>query len=216
MPGPSWLPTRPSWMPLWDEIYKRIVPGTWPRRMLASGSNLLADIETLGHGLSWFRELLDWILHAFFPSMDPDGLFLDRWEESLALSPAGTIADRVDRITAAMRQRHTMTEDAIKAIFARCWGHDDPSRVLVAYPTAANVATYSTNELTNLHDQNYLHVYDSLTNQEPDWALADDLIRRLKPAWQRWSVGSDRNMRYGDGTPCPGWSRWGRSTIGNG
>lgn len=220
MPGPSWLPTRPAWIPNWDETYKRIVLGIWPRRMVASGSNLQADIETRGHALSWVRELFDWILHAFFPANDSEGMFLDRWEKSLGMSAgAATVGAREDRITAALRQRHTMTEDAIKAIFARAWATDDPAAVSIAFPSAADIATYSTNELTNLHDQNFMLIYRTggPGADTPDFTLADDLIRRLKPAWQRWAISSDRSMRYGDGGTTPRAAyRWGRSAIGNG
>lgn len=217
MPGPSWLPTRPSWMPEWDEIYKRIIPGLWPKRLVKRGSNLEKDLETRGHVLSWYRELLDWILHAFFPSLDTEGLFLDRWEASLGIEPAGTVADRVARIEASLRQRHTMTEAQLKAIFARAWGHDEPDDVEVGFPSAADIDTYSTNELTNLHDQNYMHIYaiNGHAGAEPDFALADDLIRRLCPAWQRWSVGATRTMTYGNGGTNPGSvHRWGRAAIG--
>jgi hypothetical protein len=206
-------------MPEWDEIYKRIVPGLWPKRMVKRGSNLERDLETRGHVLSQFRELLDWILHAFFPSLDSEGLFLDRWEATLGIEPAGTVAQRVARIEASIRQRRTMTEDQLKAIFVRCWGLTDPAEVSIAFPSAADVATYSTNELTNLHDQNFMLIYRTggPGADEPDFKLADDLIRRLCPAWQRWAVSSDRSMRYGDGGTNPRAAyRWGRSTIGNG
>ena len=83
MPGPSWLPTRPAWMPEWDEIYKVIVPTLWPKRMVKSGGNLAADLSVKAHLLSWGRELLDWVLHAFFPSADAAGLFLDRCQRKL-------------------------------------------------------------------------------------------------------------------------------------
>jgi uncharacterized protein YmfQ (DUF2313 family) len=203
-------------MPEWDEIYKRIVPGLWPKRMVKRGSDLEKDLETRGHVLSQFRELLDWILHAFFPSLDANGLFLDRWEASLGIEPEGTTAARVARIEASLRQRHTMTEAQLKAVFCRCWTANDPDLVMIAYPTAANIDTYSTNELTNLHDQNYMHIWDS-DNEEPNFALADDLIRRLCPAWQRWTIGRAQSMTYGDGGTSPSSAhRWGRAAIGNG
>ena len=81
------------------------------------------------------------------------------------------------------------------------------------------MAAVATNELTNLHDQNYMHIYRAggPGADAPNFALADDLIRRLCPAWQRWTAGPDRHMRYGDGGVNPRAAyRWGRGTIGNG
>jgi hypothetical protein len=225
MPGPSWFPTRPSWMPAWDEVYKTVVPGLWPKRMVKAGGNLAKDLEVRSQALSWVREALDWLLHAFFPSKDANALFLDRWETSLDIAPAGTVAERVNRIESSVRQRHTMTEAQIQAIFARCWNHDDPAQVSVRYPVASgsppgDVATVNTlGEITGRKNQNFMHIYPTQgcahDGVEPNYALADDLVRRLCPAWQRWTIGPRDWFRYGDGGTHVGY-KWGRGAVGEG
>jgi hypothetical protein len=201
-------------MPEWDEIYKRIVPGLWPKRYAKSGGQISADLETYGHALSWVREAFDWILHAFFPDLDANALFLDRWEAAFGLEAAGTVAKRQAAVIAAMRQRHTMTEDQIRAIFCQCFSGHDPAEIHFVWPSGADVETYATSDEAHVKHQNFMLIWNDAGLD--NLVMADALIRRLCPAWQRWSISEQRSMRYGNGVNTSLVYRWGRSAIGNG
>jgi hypothetical protein len=177
----------------------------------------MSDLKAFGESLALSRDLLEFALRYIWPGKDTgSGYFIPDWETVFNISPAATLADRSYRIIASMRQRGTMTSDLTKAIMAPAFGTTDPNSVSFASPTSTEAeAAYST---TTSDDKQAvflgtnMHIYSSASPPvEPDFALALDLIERIKPTGDTWSVGKFNSLIWGVHANDGEWERrtWG-------
>jgi uncharacterized protein YmfQ (DUF2313 family) len=192
MAWPSWFPTvsRPSNWRDYSAIYRKVLPREWPPGLWRLGSEGLKDLYALAESLAMVRDRLEWVLVAYFPAYDTNGVFLGHWESVFGIAPADTIAERQNRILAYMRAlRAAMTAAQLKVTFARAFGSDDPADVSIDSPDPADVTAIETlGEITYVFNNNQLHIYSTGETTEPDFKIADDLVDRLVPSGQIWSV----------------------------
>ena len=193
MAWPTWFPTvaRPGTWEDWGTIYKDVSPREWPRDLYSLASESWGDLQAFGESLGLTRDLVEWMLRAFFPVKDSNGALLDRWELALGLTKKSTIALRLAWITARCRLLgKTMTEDDIKSIMCWAWNSTDPTVVSLVHPDTSTIVTYDTlGQVTYTQNQNCLHIYRTGESAAPDYGLADYLIAMIKPTWQDWTVG---------------------------
>lgn len=199
MPVP-WLPTRPGHWIDFGEIWKELTPDSWPRGMFKAGSEARGDQSALGECLGYGRELLEWILQTIWAQRDDEALWLDRWETALGLVARTTTALRQSAILSYLRGYGAGDSEKIKSVFAEVFG-GDVADVSFASPTAAEIASVDTlGDVTHSRWNNYLHIYSTNEDIDPDYDLADDLITQNKPTWQTWTVGRYRGGLYDKGT----------------
>jgi hypothetical protein len=210
MAWPSWFPTasRPATWEDWGAIYKAVSPREWPRGLYRLDSEGWGDLQAFGESLGLVRDLMEWLLRAYFPVFDTNGVLLSRWESSLGLSRKATIALRLAWITARCRLLgKSMTEADIKSIMCWAWGTTDPAVVSLVHPDTTTIVTYATlGVVTYVQNQNCLHIYRTGESAAPDYGLADTLIAMIKPTWQAWTVGqyntADCDLAWADRAVC--------------
>jgi len=185
------MPTaaRPTtWMD-WSTIFRDVIPREWPKRLFGAGSQSYKDLIALGESLALVRDMLSFMQNAVIPALDENYIFLTDWETAFDIKPKGTESERMDRVIAMFRQRGTMTQDLVKAIMCRAWGSNDPSVVSIISPAmtpAPQCAKHGAFLGANMH------IYHTAQTAEPDDALIQDLIARVRPTWEYWTYG-----RYG-------------------
>jgi hypothetical protein len=165
--------------------------------LYAAGSQAIADLVALGESLALARDLASFLQHNIWPQHDDEhGLFIEDWEEVFGLLPYGDIDARVDRLISTLRQRGTMTQDLVKAIMCRAWGSDNPNDVTI---TSVNLATTvdPDEDWQWAFMQTNMHIFHSAQTQEPDFGMAYDLIAKIKPTWETWSVGKAKTLKWG-------------------
>jgi hypothetical protein len=168
--------------------------------MFKVGSEAQGDQKALGNCLGYGRELLEWILQTTWAHRDDEAMWLDRWEEALDLTARSTTELRQSSILSYLRGYGTADSDSIKAIFAGVFG-GDVADVSFTNPTAAEITSINTlGDVTHSRWSNYMHIYSTNEDIEPDYELADDLISRNAPTWQTWTVGRYRGGLYDKGT----------------
>ncbi len=219
MAWPSWMPTaaRPAGWTDWSEVFRKVIPREWPENLFGIGTQGMSDLIAFGESLALTRDLLEFMLRNLWPGRDTvNGLFLSRWEAVFDISPAATIDERANRIIASMRQRGTMTSDLVKAIMAPAFGSANPGDVVFESPTSADAeAAYSTTTSSDAQGVllgTTMHIYSGATPPvEPDFALAYDLIERIKPTGDSWSVGKFNRLFWGVAGAQGSWDRatWG-------
>ncbi len=99
-----------------------------------------------------------------------------------------------------MRQRGTMTEDLVKAVLIRAWNLDDPSLLTITVATTTEIVaemSATSEEWQWTFAQTNMHI--SLTSEAsaPDQGMAEDMIRKIKPTWENWSVGQYKFLAWG-------------------
>jgi len=215
MAWPSWMPmaARPSnWLD-WSAIFRDAIPREWPKRLYVQGSQAYSDLIAFGETLALARDMLSLLQHNIWPAQDAnDNVFADRWEDSFGLQPDGTLDDRTNRLIAFMRQRGTMTEDLVKAIMCRVWDSDDPSVVSITSPDpAAFAASGAVDDWQWAFLGHNMHIFHTAETVEPNRGLADDLIRKIKPTWETWSISRLEKLIWGvDADEGQwDWSAWG-------
>jgi hypothetical protein len=148
MADPSWYET---WIAAWEDFsaaYQAMAPRQWPKNLFSETGEGYKDQQGVGEILSWLRKGSKWISECFWPWLDAAyadaastaaPLFLERWEEVFGLAPRGTTyAERANRVLASFRNRGTMTEDRLKAIFISVFGTTDPDKLSLVAPTPEN------------------------------------------------------------------------------
>ena len=201
MAWPSWMPiaARPSnWLD-WSTIFRETIPREWPKRLFGAGSQAYSDLIAFGETLALARDMTSLLQHNIWPALDGnDNIFTDRWEEAFGIQASGALDDRTSRLIAFMRQRGTMTEDLVKAIMCRAWDSDDPSAVSIVSP---DPSTYAASGAVEDWQWAYLghnlHIYHTAETAEPNRSLAEDMIRKIKPTWETWSVGQYKFLAWG-------------------
>ena len=215
MAWPSWMPiaARPSnWLD-WSSIFRETIPREWPKRLFGAGSQAYSDLIAFGETLALARDMTSLLQHNIWPALDAnDNIFTDRWEEAFGIQASGTLDERTSRLIAFMRQRGTMTEDLVKAVMIRAWNLDDPSLLTITSPDPADYAASGAVEDWQFA---YLggNMHISLTSEAtaPDRGLAEDLMRKIKPTWETWSVGQYKFLAWGTPNEEGAWDQavWG-------
>lgn len=215
MAWPTWMPivARPSTWIDWSDIFRETTPREWPKRLFGLGSQAYHDLIVFGEALALSRDMTSLLQHNIWPHLDGnDNIFTDRWEEAFGLLPDGTADERTNRLIAHLRQRGTMTEDLIKAVMCRAWGSDDPSTVSISSPDpAAYAASGAADAWQWAYLGTSLHIYHTAESAEPNRGLAEDLIRKIKPTWETWSVGQYKYLAWGTPGEEGAWNQatWG-------
>ena len=193
MAWPSWFPTaaRPSSWRDWGEVYKKVIPRDWPFGLFNPEAEAWYDLQAIGESLAMTRDMMQWVLTAYFPRWDTNAAFLGRWERVLGISLAATIAAREERVTSHLRTiRATMTQDQVKAAFARAFGSDSADDVSLTSPTAADIATAAPAEDWQwVLASTVMHIFSTGGSINPDRKIVDDLIDRLEPTGETWTCG---------------------------
>ncbi len=196
-----WMPiaARPAFWQDWSSIFREVIPLEWPKRLFGMGSQAYSDLIAFGESLALARDMLSVLQHNIWPAHDGnDWLFQERWEEVFGVQPDGTRDHRTSRLIAVMRQRGTMTEALVKAIMCRAWGSDDPSIVSITSPDPATfAASGAVDDWQWAYLGHNMHIYHTAETDAPDQGLAEDLIRKIKPTWETWSVGQYKNLVWG-------------------
>jgi hypothetical protein len=143
MGNPSWYDSWPASAPDYSGHYQRVAPRQWPKGIYSSEGEAFKDQEAAGEILSWLRKGSWWISEHIWPWLDEaaqvagtisDYLFIDRWQKAFGLG-----ADALgNAILAAMRNRGTLTEAIVDAIFCPVFNTADPDNVSQVAPTPAN------------------------------------------------------------------------------
>ena len=214
MAWPSWMPlaARPANWIDWSTTFRAVIPREWPKRLFGPGSQAYSDLIAFGEALALARDWLSFLQNSLYPNRDTNGIFTARWEGVYGVQPKGSITDRNNRLVALFRQRGTMTEDAVRAILCRAWDSDDPSILSFESPDPADVATLNPAvDWQWAFPQTNLHIYHTAQTREPDYSIAFDLIAKIKPTWETWSIGKRNNLIWGLHATDGEWDRrtWG-------
>jgi hypothetical protein len=198
MAWPSWFPntptgSRPTTWDDWTALFKQVIPRQWPTGLFGRDGNAWKDLTSMGESYALVRDLLQFLQRYLWPTKDDGGVFVPLWEEVFNISPAGSLTTRKNRLIATMRQRGTMTEDLIKALFAPAFGSNDADSVGLESPTQGWTASDDTD---GAFLGNNMHIYSADESTEPD-PMIIDLIAKVKPTWQIWSYGQYKRLKWG-------------------
>lgn len=195
--SPSWFPSWPSGFRDIEDAYVRTIPRQWPRGLYDKETDEYRDLEAIAVVLSWVAQGGEWIKQRIYPQYDSGSLFLALWEECLGLAKRGTIALRQAAIIGWLRMiGGNAKKAALQKIFAPIFDEDDPADILFSYSTLAQAVTAAPDSNEGWAQVlNTLHIY-SANNNEPDWKAMWDMIRLLKPPWQRWGGGPYQQLKY--------------------
>jgi hypothetical protein len=196
--SPSWFPSWPASFPDLEEIYLKSVPRQFPWGLYEDETtDEYKDIQAMAVVFSWVAQGGEWIKRRIFPQFDSGAMFLGLWEECYNIARRATTAARQNAIIAYMRHmRGTATKEQLQAIFAPIFDEADPSKILFAWATPAQIHALNPDTQAEYNAGiNSLHVYHT-TGNIPDWAALWDTIRAVQPTWIRMSGGEYKTLKW--------------------
>ena len=195
--NPTWLPAWPSAFPDFETALRYIVPAQYPDGLYHEEGQARLDQEAIGIVFSWLRKGAEWGLQRFWPWLDDDALFLDRWESAFGLEPTGSVATRQRRVVASMRNRGTLTEAVLTAIFEWVFGTEDPADITVVAPTPAGAWGGAVNWTAVDWPFDRTLDIDAISGHGGAyiWGVGDaGMIKRFTTSWETVTSGTATNL----------------------
>lgn len=191
--SPSWLPTASAAWEAIEGAYVASTPEQWPKGLRFAGTALAKTREAFGIGYAWLAMQVDWWVSRYWPSEDDSAeLGLPRWESILKLQPLGTIAERQQRVRAALRNRGTLNITRLQMMVSPAFDDCDLADIDVLCPDLSTViADAPIADDPGWRDAflAHIHVDGAHTLNE---SIGDAIVQRLEGLGFKVQIGEEK------------------------